>query len=272
MSENKSSTPGPFVTILLIIASYVLVYFLTLIIIQIIHPGWSPQKGQPHDLKWIMGFMELGLLLIPVLYLKIREYNLADIFVLKKTSINDLVWTTLFSIGIFPILDELDRLIQLIFKFKPLDKSFFEMMKYNSIVEFLILFFSIGVIASMVEEFLFRGLVFKSLEKRIGVLNSIFMSSLIWTILHGIINWTLQIFIIGVVLAILVYHLKSIWPAILLHSLNNTLSLLFINQENSDIIKYYQGTNHVKFYVLILSFILLFISSKKLFVRGHKLH
>lgn len=88
-------------------------------------------------------------------------------------------------------------------------------------------FFFIGgaLIAPVVEEIFFRGFVFAGLRGRFGWQRAALISALLFALLHLSFTSVLPIFILGLIFAYL-YHLSgSIWPAILMHMLTNSLAL-----------------------------------------------
>ncbi len=88
---------------------------------------------------------------------------------------------------------------------------------------------AVVVLAPVVEEVLFRGVLFQVLWQRTGrVWLSAFVSGFLFGVIHpqflgGILNVTL----LGVVLAMVYAHSRSLLPCILIHALNNGLALLF---------------------------------------------
>ncbi len=88
-----------------------------------------------------------------------------------------------------------------------------------------LLFFGGVIVAPLVEEIVFRGFVFPGLSRRwdwrVGLVGSAFLFALAHIILTSI----LPIFILGVIFAFLYQLSGSIWPAILMHMLTNSLAL-----------------------------------------------
>ena len=88
---------------------------------------------------------------------------------------------------------------------------------------------AIVVVAPMVEEILFRGLMFGALEKRLPISVVIVVSALLFALAHLQISYIVPIFCMGVVLGWIRWKSGSLGPSMLIHSLNNGLSLLFLN-------------------------------------------
>jgi len=89
----------------------------------------------------------------------------------------------------------------------------------------LLLFLGGAVIAPLVEELFFRGFIFIGLRDKIGWQGAILMSAAIFALAHVIPTSFFPIFLLGVIFATLAEFSGSIWPGIIIHTLNNTLSL-----------------------------------------------
>ncbi len=78
----------------------------------------------------------------------------------------------------------------------------------------------IAIIPAFCEEFLFRGLILDRLS-RFGRAKAIFISALLFALMHQNIGQILYTFILGLVLGYIVVESGSIWGAIVLHFVNN---------------------------------------------------
>lgn len=85
-----------------------------------------------------------------------------------------------------------------------------------------------AVAAPVVEEFLFRGLLFPYLRARKGVTFAVLASAALFAALHFVPPLIPALFVFGIVQALVVYRLKSIYPAIALHALNNAILLIAV--------------------------------------------
>jgi hypothetical protein len=83
--------------------------------------------------------------------------------------------------------------------------------------------FVIGI-APPVEEFFFRGFLFQSLRNSWGPLLGAIASAAIFSAIHLQFDKFPQLVILGCALAFVFHKTDSLWPAIMLHALNNTLA------------------------------------------------
>ena len=87
------------------------------------------------------------------------------------------------------------------------------------------LFFYIGIFGPVIEEILFRGLLFKSLERKVGTLGGLLISAVGFTFLHQAGDYP-QILLVGLMLGLVYIVTRNIIFPILLHIINNTLAVL----------------------------------------------
>lgn len=92
----------------------------------------------------------------------------------------------------------------------------------------------IVVIAPIIEEIFFRGVLLRALSNKIGIIYGSIISAAIFAIFHLQFQSIIPIFILGLIMNALVIKSKSIWPAISFHIFNNaiafTLRVLIIKE------------------------------------------
>lgn len=86
----------------------------------------------------------------------------------------------------------------------------------------------ICVLAPIAEELIFRGLIYRYLRKRFGVLAAISVSSLVFAVVHFNFDSAIYYFIIGVVLSVVFERTKNLYASICLHALFNFYMLVSI--------------------------------------------
>ncbi len=96
----------------------------------------------------------------------------------------------------------------------------------DSIGMFFVGILIFAVLPAVVEEFLFRGIIFNGLKQKFNAIGAITLSSLMFTIMHLNIYQVVYQFALGVVLAMIVYYTGSIFYSIILHFINNFLIVL----------------------------------------------
>jgi len=82
-----------------------------------------------------------------------------------------------------------------------------------------------AVFPSVFEEITHRGLLIRG-YKSLGYIKAIIYSSIMFGLMHSFIQQTFYAFFIGLLLGLLTIFSKSIWPAMIVHFMNNGLSVL----------------------------------------------
>lgn len=85
--------------------------------------------------------------------------------------------------------------------------------------------------APLVEELLFRGVLFEEIRKECSIKTTIFLTALMFGYYHFNIIQTPNTFFMGLVLAYVYYKTKSIKASIIVHATNNILAMIpFLDQ------------------------------------------
>ena len=87
-------------------------------------------------------------------------------------------------------------------------------------------FVSISVVPGIVEELLFRGCVL-GVMKRYNAVYAIILSSVLFGAMHCTVQQFFYAFCAGLVFGWIAYSTGRLWPGMLIHMLNNALSVLF---------------------------------------------
>ncbi|WP_186320491.1 CPBP family intramembrane glutamic endopeptidase [Fictibacillus phosphorivorans] len=88
-----------------------------------------------------------------------------------------------------------------------------------------------GVIAPVFEEALFRGIIYRKLYETRGMVIGLFVSSLTFTFAHFSmsLSYTIEIFVFGILLAIIYQFTRSLSIPILLHGAWNIFAAFYFN-------------------------------------------
>jgi membrane protease YdiL (CAAX protease family) len=93
---------------------------------------------------------------------------------------------------------------------------------------FLLAVLVVAIIAPIVEELFFRGFVYASFRQSWGVATAAILSSVLFALFHQDPFTYIPIMVIGIALALLYENTGSIWPSVMLHSLNNLISVVML--------------------------------------------
>ncbi|MEG1886796.1 MAG: type II CAAX endopeptidase family protein [Oscillospiraceae bacterium] len=94
----------------------------------------------------------------------------------------------------------------------------------NDLMGFLLSIVCIGVFPALVEEFAFRGVILSILKKRFSPTSSIIISAVVFGLVHGNLVQIPFALLMGLAFGYITVYSGSLWPAIIAHFLNNTMS------------------------------------------------
>jgi len=83
-----------------------------------------------------------------------------------------------------------------------------------------------ALVAPIAEEAFFRGYLFAGLRRHVGFRQAVLVSAGLFALVHMLPTSWPPIFMLGVLFALLYEQTGSIWPAVIVHALMNTLALL----------------------------------------------
>ena len=102
-----------------------------------------------------------------------------------------------------------------------------------SVGVFILSIFTTALIPAICEELLFRGIIFNGLRKRFNDISAIFLSALMFALMHQNLQQLVYPFLLGSIMAWLVLRTGSLLSSMIVHFINNFLVLLFTFLQNT---------------------------------------
>lgn len=90
----------------------------------------------------------------------------------------------------------------------------------------LISLLTVGIVAPFTEEFIFRGVIFKTLNKNISILWTIIIQALFFGLFHGNLIQGTYATLLGLVFGYITYKTRSLLPAVVMHMTNNIIATI----------------------------------------------
>lgn len=183
-----------------------------------------------HPVKKIV--LGVGSVLFVLIYgFKKAKTKLLNIFPLKFFNPLIILPLITFFVGAHVLLDEVNIIVN---KYLPAPVWFWEL--FNQIFEsdygWLGAFLKVAVIAPIVEELIFRGIILQGFRKNYNAFVSVFISALLFALFH-LNPWQFPAtFVLGLLLGFIMVRTNNILLAILGHSINNFLVLITITYWN----------------------------------------
>ncbi len=172
-----------------------------------------------------------GLVIVPAwLYVRHSGYSAREVFRLRKIPAQAVWAAGLVGVGATVLGDELDRFVQTLFPMpEEIAKGVEQMLRVHSWSDGVVVFVAIVGLAGLLEEMLFRGLLLGALERTFDVTRAVMLSALLFAFFH-LNPWTaVQILVFGVVLGVLAWRSNSVYPAALVHGMNNGFEFAVLN-------------------------------------------
>lgn len=215
---------------------------------------------------WIALIIGEGALIIPaLLYVRSRRYDFRATFRLNTHPRGTLLSALIIAISLQPLVDEFDRLLSRILPLPSFVDEYlqgaYESLKVDSVASFALMAIGVVIIAGIVEEGLFRGVLQKSFEMEKSPLRAVIISSTVFSIVHFS-PQILQIFALGALLGYIALRADSIYPSIVLHIVNNAIAVTFINIDTTGYTFYTLG-NHVSPLIIVPALIIFVFTLRK---------
>lgn len=151
-----------------------------------------------------------------------------------SVGIKSISWTWLvISITITLILIPVVSMITLIILFlsgQPMENPQLDFLLPDglSAINAILMLILAGIVAPFGEELFFRGVLYSFLRERWGIWIGVFVSSLLFGLMHGNLAVGLTGFLLGIVAALVFEYSQSLWTAVIVHVINNSLKIALL--------------------------------------------
>lgn len=168
--------------------------------------------------------VEFFLLCIGVIFLFCWKVNIKDYIRLRKVDFISIIFSILYGICLVPIVAVINAL-SMLFVENVASTSISEMLDQG----FFVSFFAIAIIPAIVEEFLFRGIVYRG-YRQARPIRGILYSAFLFGALHMNFNQFCYAFFMGIAMGVLAEVTDSLVPSMFVHCLFNgqTVCLMYL--------------------------------------------
>lgn len=184
--------------------------------------------SQKWDSFWRISLTELTLLGVCGSYLHLRKLSIKPLFRWHRVPLGALSSSFIIGVGLAILLDSVDQVITRFLPLTPELKAWVERLSHwENLTDALGVMTGVVILAPVVEESLFRGVIQQYIERRRGALEAVLWGSLIFAFIHLNPSWFLQLTILSLPLGILAYRWGSILPPFIIHSVVNLWGLTY---------------------------------------------
>lgn len=209
--------------------------------------------------------LEFVLIVPSLMFVWIQKHSFCSVFRFRWIRPKLIVLSVFLGLGLGIVSDELDRMVQ---SAVPMPENILRalqgFMVFKSTKEMLLLVLIVVIFAGIIEEMLFRGFLQRALEQSGREIKAIAVTALVFSFLHFNPWWAFQIFVLGIALGVLAWRSESILPGIVIHMVNNAVSMVFINTDESKL-HWYLFRGHVTPVCLAIGLMLVYFGFRKFF-------
>ena len=174
--------------------------------------------------------LHVGLMLGPtLLFAFVLTRRPSKTFLLQTTSPTACLLAILLAVTLHPLVMQLTTLIQWVYPMSP------EMLPALQSLETLMrearwwqVVLLMALVPAIGEELIFRGFLLSGFRRLGNIWFAMILSSLFFGIIHGILQQSMNAFVIGLIISYLAIKTSSIIPCVLYHLTHNTLSVLHL--------------------------------------------
>ncbi|WP_461612073.1 lysostaphin resistance A-like protein [Clostridium sp. Marseille-QA1073] len=177
-------------------------------------------------LNYILLISSIVTVLIFLIIYAIRKKKLTEEILLKKTKLMNIVTAVLigtcvwlFNSGVLALLQLNGLLME---QFQGMNEILNPLTEGNLFIMVL----TIGIVAPFAEEFLFRGVIYRTLSKNISIPVTIIIQGILFGIYHANLIQGVYASLLGIIFGFITYKTQSLWPAIIAHMTNNTIAVI----------------------------------------------
>lgn len=222
--------------------------------------------------RWTILVSE-AFIVVPLLIM-LRNRRMPLIATFRLGNVAPIIWrdALIIAVGVAVLVDELDRLVTMVFPLPEGLQSGLSFLTFSTPFEALLVIGGAAVVAPIAEEMIFRGFFQGQLEAGYGdATRAVVYSSMLFMVLHFNPWWALQIYLLGMVLGYLTWRTGSIWPAVVLHALNNLLAVLLASSGEGEPAWYAVG-GHVSVLWILVAAIMTYAGFHSLIANTQKDH
>jgi|GEM_PF-1159444 len=260
---EKPLWPSPFEAVLAIIAGVFIMGFIHSLFFAAIGIKDPSTELSSFQLKFftITGGLAIGA--VPLILARIRDYNVVELFRLNPLPQEMIIYGVIIGLSLAVIGDELSRIVELAFPVsEEIRQNLLRTVVVEDFAELLILFVGVVIVASVVEEALFRGFLQVSMEKQIDVTRAVVISSVAWAAMHlnpELPAIAVPLLVSGFISGYLAWRTNSIVMPVIIHGINNLLAIIYYNSDFEEILFFYSWQGHVSPLLLVPAIYALYV-------------
>lgn len=176
--------------------------------------------------------IQMIIFVLPLLYVLYTKRSILQTYSFRKTKFMNFVAALFMGCGAMLIGIILTSFVSMLF---PTEAEMVssglmnELMSDNELLTFAV----VALTPAVCEEMLFRGFLFSAFRGRYKIVVSVLLTAVIFGVYHMSIVRFFTTALLGAALAVIVYYSDSIFPAMMMHAINNGIAVLQMYHPNT---------------------------------------
>lgn len=169
--------------------------------------------------------IQMIIFVLPLLYVLYTKRSILQTYSFRKTKFMNFVAALFMGCGAMLIGIILTSFVSMLFptEAKMVSSGLMnELMSDNELLTFAV----VALTPAVCEEMLFRGFLFSAFRGRYKIVVSVLLTAVIFGVYHMSIVRFFTTALLGAALAVIVYYSDSIFPAMMMHAINNGIAVL----------------------------------------------
>lgn len=175
--------------------------------------------------SYILLVSSIVTILVLILIYALKQRKIKNELLFQKTKTSNLITAFLLGFSVWCINFSGISLLSLTGSFQNAFESFSEVSNTITSGSIFSTILVVGFVAPFAEEFLFRGIIFRTLNRKFSMVSAIILQGIMFGIFHFNLVQGIYASFLGIVFGYITYKTKSIWPAIICHTTNNLVAI-----------------------------------------------
>jgi membrane protease YdiL (CAAX protease family) len=202
---------------------------------------------------------------VPLAFAHLSNLDKRTVLSLRPVTATNLFWCVLLAFSVLFLLDEIVLWQQQLTGVgASLSPEIQKLLRADSALQLVWIFFALALTPAICEELLFRGFILGRFLETGQPGQSLMMSSLLFGLFHRNLPALLPTTLAGIMLAFAVWRTGSLYCAIVMHALVNSWAIVVINSKLGDLLPWTREPSHVPAWLLVVCVLGVVVAGRQL--------
>jgi sodium transport system permease protein len=203
--------------------------------------------------------------LVPLTFAHLSKLDKRTVLSLRPATVKNLFWCVLLAFSVLFLLDEIALWQEQLTGVRAsLSPEIQKLLRADSALQLVWIFFALALTPAICEELLFRGFILGRFLETGQAGQSLMMTSLLFGLFHRNLPALLPTTLAGMMLAFAVLRTGSLYYAIVMHTVVNTWAILVVNTSLGEFLPWTRQPSHVPAALLLVCVLGVVVAGKQL--------